>query len=646
MRITIKTILTLYLFILFSLLDVQGQVTIGGSFKPAEGALLDLKEFVDDVSKEGGRSAIRGLMLPRVKLQALTGDLGKSLDATVTDMETLDPLVHIGLIVYHADRCSLNGAGLYLWNGMQWDNLDTDAIGKIILGRNYLHLPSGKDARGAVYSQTLPIRWPGGKELNWTKVQTGTLSETILTEPIGSFGSLEQTPANMTFTPQPIEVPFYPQDPKYNPWISKESKVKFDDLECSQVVDELILNQTNYGIKVNDRFLPSSYPYIQFKDESIIVESNATWQATIMESPDNMVSDANPQKGDIRGQNRTDGTTVTELFKFKGNDTEVYNMTKVIISDTETPKRFKDIDISIVKCNVDDFTLEEWATKAGFNPSRFSSIPNSGTLLDASNQPLTLSSGAQLHKDQNGNLFLSGEFGDAGRWMLNNLAATTFEPNTSDFSLQIGVAYSITEPIATYPDKRVDYYNKNKRVGLMYNYSAVVGSRPGGTQIQGICPNGWHIPSTKEWIELEIEIDKNTSKYAFMDDINAEEFTPEETPGHHNGRHGRAMKDPCPIPEKGDRNPYGISKVISHQNKPGFSAQMLGIESVTVSGANNGNVFWGTIASFWLPESTDTGAARSVYITGDSELITYKQSVNYSYRDGKYSFMSVRCKKD
>lgn len=644
MEKAIKTLLLFCLFVLFAI-GTSGQVTIGSGSSPVAGALLDLKEISDETSKIGGRSAERGLMLPRVDLQSLTGDLGKSLDVSVTDIGTLEPLAHTGLIVYHINKCSLNGLGLYIWDGEQWLNLNANTISKITLSKNYLHLPSGSDARGAVYPQSITVQWAGGKELRWNQELVGSLEAPSLTSPIGNSGILEQTPANMTFTPQPIEVPLYPQDPNYKPWISKESKVKFDDGECNQI-HELILNQTNYAIKVNDRFLPSSYPYIQFKNENFTVESNATWQATIMDNPDSMVSDGDPQKGDVRGQNSTDGTTATELFKFKGNDTEAYNMAKVIFSDPETPKRFKDVDISIIKCNVEDFTLEEWATKAGFNPSSFSSIPNSGTLLDASNKPLTLSSGAQLHKDQNGNLFLSGEFGDAGRWMLNNLAATTFEPNASDFPLQIGVAYSITHPIATYPNKREDYYNKNKRVGLMYNYSAVVGSKPGGTQIQGICPNGWHVPSTKEWIELEIEIDKNTSQYAFMDDINAEEFTPEETPGHHNGRHGRAMKDSCPIPEKGDRNPYGISKVISHPNKPGFSAQMLGIEKVSKSGANDGNNFWGTIASFWLPESTDSEVSRSVYMTGDSELITYKESVNYSFRDGKYNFMSVRCKKD
>jgi hypothetical protein len=80
------------------------------------------------------------------------------------------------------------------------------------------------------------------------------------------------------------------------------------------------------------------------------------------------------------------------------------------------------------------------------------------------------------------------------------------------------------------------WVNDFEPLSLMYNgYAAlgghkvysmdqgqVAGTTPGpqevestGTgKIQGICPNGWHIPSDREWNELEKEIYNNREKYS------------------------------------------------------------------------------------------------------------------------------------
>ena len=50
------------------------------------------------------------------------------------------------------------------------------------------------------------------------------------------------------------------------------------------------------------------------------------------------------------------------------------------------------------------------------------------------------------------------------------------------------------------PNANKDYY------GLLYNWPAAVRGNMGKTysgDVQGVCPNGWHVPSNEEWDELE-----------------------------------------------------------------------------------------------------------------------------------------------
>jgi len=170
------------------------------------------------------------------------------------------------------------------------------------------------------------------------------------------------------------------------------------------------------------------------------------------------------------------------------------------------------------------------------------------------------------HTDQNGNTFYSAKFGDA-RWMITNLAATTYadgttwidgsdqskgslSPLTSDktnfYDIEtVGPIY--TYPLAGQGDDPYNWGNQAQALsgqghtgyykrwypeyGIMYNWYAAVrestlttihgnnegqatplDSAPGAFEVestaagghrQGICPNGWHLPSDREWNHLE-----------------------------------------------------------------------------------------------------------------------------------------------
>lgn len=104
-------------------LPLASQVTIGSTLKPNIGSLLDLKEHEPDSENA---TAKRGLMLPRVTLKKLTGELSETLGVT----ESYSNLEHTGLIVYNvADpECPAYLSGAYTWDGSSWVYLGSDDV--------------------------------------------------------------------------------------------------------------------------------------------------------------------------------------------------------------------------------------------------------------------------------------------------------------------------------------------------------------------------------------------------------------------------------------------------------------------------------------------------------------------------------------
>lgn len=113
------------LFLCYSYL--QAQVTLGSTEKPAEGALLDLKNKKPQPTENQLITADKALLYPRVQL---------------VDIDDLTPLVvgasdtqkqqYTGTSVYNVtisgDFSDIAlGEGLYVWDGSQWDKLGSTA---------------------------------------------------------------------------------------------------------------------------------------------------------------------------------------------------------------------------------------------------------------------------------------------------------------------------------------------------------------------------------------------------------------------------------------------------------------------------------------------------------------------------------------
>lgn len=330
-------------------------------------------------------------------------------------------------------------------------------------------------------------------------------------------------------------------------------------------------------------------------------------------------------------------------------------------------KRFHDVEITVLSCQgTTDPTLEEWAERMGFSTLEISNVS------DAQSGSSDVKNGYQLHRDQDGNLFISSEFGlDAkstdgkNRWMIVNLSANTFSATgrTGD-DAQVNSSFieftgGSTGKWATwcytggqhplYPN----LYNDNKRMGKQYNWAAATNNRgqysldgtqvnadggieindgensstPQTAKIQGICPNGWHLPSDAEWTQLEQEINTNTNKYAYISDANAT-ITVGEI-GWRGSTHGQAMIDVCPQPGKTIAT-NGASRAIDSY---GFGIMLVGYSFSTWS-ADQGskNMFW-----------TSSGDSTTNAWYRQFEASTTKVLRNINTRGIMYS---IRCKKD
>jgi uncharacterized protein (TIGR02145 family) len=277
--------------------------------------------------------------------------------------------------------------------------------------------------------------------------------------------------------------------------------------------------------------------------------------------------------------------------------------------------------------------------------------------------------------DDECNCYSINKFGDAGIWMTQNLR-TTVKDYGNDIFLQEfrnGIAL-ITTPHYTYP--RVpgywsDFSNENDKdsvfrahpeYGLLYNWVAASGrigddsddsaggGQPGygdnppteGVYHQGICPDGWHLPSDYEWSELEQEIATNPGSYSIQDaqyedlaDYNFFDGTAWNWRPNNGGNGsivrdkywGRQMKSQTPV----DAPSYGSSM---KREEGGFDALLVG--DVNNIGTAQG---YGVYIGFWVDSShgangMDRGLNRNN--TGVYRFQGYSKS----------QLFSIRCKKN
>ena len=212
-------------------------------------------------------------------------------------------------------------------------------------------------------------------------------------------------------------------------------------------------------------------------------------------------------------------------------------------------------------------------------------------------------------RDYDGNVYNTVQIGEQC-WMRENLRTTHYSDGTA---IEAGTSTSTTIPYRYAP---ANNENNVPTYGYLYNWPAVMNgaasSNANPSGVQGICPEGWHVPSDAEWSQL-------TDYVSGQDNYVC---------GDNSGNIAKALAATTGWTSYGDECNPGDQSVHAN-NATGFSA----LPASNFDGYNN---FLGIDAFFWCSTQYDVGGA-------------YDRGLNYGYAGVlryiyiKYNGFSVRC---
>jgi len=244
-----------------------------------------------------------------------------------------------------------------------------------------------------------------------------------------------------------------------------------------------------YGYSVRCVRDEEAAPTVTTGAASPIGETSATLNATISNPDDVTIT----EKGFVYKE--TSGATWTSVAGTGEGDNFTANLTGLTASTDYTYKAFVTFGENTVYGSESVFS-----TQSGSTP-----------------EPTTFTCGTSTVSDADGNTYNTVQIGSQC-WMKENLRTTKYADGTS---IPEGTITDIDEDNPYYYNYSSSVLSPEKR-GLLYNYKAVMkdsessDSNPSG--VQGICPDGWHLPSPDEFMMLNTNefqcngIDKNIAK--------------------------------------------------------------------------------------------------------------------------------------
>ena len=282
--------------------------------------------------------------------------------------------------------------------------------------------------------------------------------------------------------------------------------------------------------------------------------------------------------------------------------------------------------------------------------------------------------GIIIEKDQEGNSFAAASFGEAGVWMLHNLAVTKYADGTpipvyDGTPRRTAAAYSYPNVVPGDWGKAPTTYKREQ--GLLYTWGAATkGYNPGNlnqTQytlsgvpgvdevenvgpggiapdkyVQGACPNGWHLPSDREWNELAKETYSSPLSYSNYMSGEAP-FAPPWNAGWEIGitgyrgaangdkGQGAVLKEACTLNYFLGLPPTNGRSLSLDKN--GFNGKLVGLISAD-------KVFnFGLFAYFWTSSAYSTDRAWFRYLN-------FNSPAGGRNSEDKGDLLSVRCKKN
>lgn len=195
-------------------------------------------------------------------------------------------------------------------------------------------------------------------------------------------------------------------------------------------------------------------------------------------------------------------------------------------------------------------------------------------------------------------------------WMASNLRTTHYAngeviPEGNTRSTTVPYRYTPSTDVATY--------------GYLYNWPAVMHGASSSTGnpsgVQGVCPNGWHVPSDAEWSQLTAYCSGHTEYVCSGNGNNIAKVLAADHDWHISG------------------NECAVGNDLTSNNATGFSALPAGGYST----GSYGDFGFGVV--FWSATEGDSSSTYNRYLS------CHLASV-HRYRYGKDDGLSVRCLRD
>ena len=221
--------------------------------------------------------------------------------------------------------------------------------------------------------------------------------------------------------------------------------------------------------------------------------------------------------------------------------------------------------------------------------------------------------GSSKAKDVDGNEHSTVKIGDQC-WLKENLRTRHFSDGTA-ITLN-RTSYSTSIPLCHYPGND----SANVAVyGMLYNWLAVMNgastSNSNPSRVQGVCPDGWHVPSLTEWTQLTDYVSSQSQYVCGDTNINiAKALCSTE------GWVGTSANNCAP------------------RNNPALN-NATGLSLLPAGYFRGGTVFsLGFLSALWLSTSDATGPLSPYFSSNAYHAVTN----NYS----NYTGLSVRCVRD
>ena len=206
--------------------------------------------------------------------------------------------------------------------------------------------------------------------------------------------------------------------------------------------------------------------------------------------------------------------------------------------------------------------------------------------------------------------------------MKENLRTTHYANNVAIFCSNNSNSITGTMP------KRFAPNNDESLVpvyGYQYNWYALMhgesSSNANPSGVQGVCPDGWHVPSDAEWTQLENYVSSQSEYVCTLNDSLYEDYYPEIP------KIAKSLAATTGWVTEGNENNCTVGNDLSANNATGFSALPAGERA-------GGSLAFSLDAYFWTATN-----------------LLYRQISNYSECIGRnstygYCGYSVRCVKD